>query len=138
MDEKILRSKLKSANRIIGDIEKTSKDFFSRYNPAPIGAIIHDFDFYTSTKIALSMLNADTKFFLPRVFCYFDDVIGTEIELFNDFNDYKGLYCDLTRTSDIKKAVSSCVKEFGGIDILISNAGIFSLSANLENIDDKK
>mgnify|MGYP001156949138 CR=1 FL=1 len=85
MDEKILRSKLKSANLIIGDIEKTSKDFFSRYNPAPIGAIIHDFDFYTSTKIALSMLNADTKFFLPRVFCYFDDVIGTEIELFNDF-----------------------------------------------------
>ena len=86
MDEKILRSKLKSANLIIGDIEKTSKDFFSRYNPAPIGAIIHDFDFYTSTKIVLSMLNADTKFFLPRVFCYFDDVIGTEIELFNDFS----------------------------------------------------
>ena len=40
--------------------------------------------------------------------------------------------------SDIKKAVSSCVKEFGGIDILVSNAGIFSSSANLESIDDKK
>ena len=58
--------------------------------------------------------------------------------LFDDFNNYKGIYCDLTKTVDIKKAVSSCVKEFGGIDILISNAGIFSSSANLEIIDDEK
>ena len=28
-------------------------------------------------------------------------------EIFHEFSDYKGLYCDLTRTSDIKKAVSS-------------------------------
>jgi NAD(P)-dependent dehydrogenase (short-subunit alcohol dehydrogenase family) len=59
-------------------------------------------------------------------------------ELFNKFNDYKGFYCDLTKTADIKKAVSSCIKEFGGIDILVSNAGIFSSSANLESINDKK
>ena len=59
-------------------------------------------------------------------------------ELFHEFNDYLGLYCDLTKTANIKKAVSSCVKEFGGIDILVSNAGIFSSSANLESIDDKK
>jgi len=58
--------------------------------------------------------------------------------LFDEFNDYKGLYCDLTKTVDIKKAVSSCVKEFGGIDIIVSNAGVFSSSANLESIDDKK
>ena len=85
MDEQNLRSRLKHANLIIGNIESTSKDFFSKYNPAPIGAIIHDFDFYSSTKIALSMLKADTKFFLPRVYCYIDDTIGTEIELYNDF-----------------------------------------------------
>ena len=85
MDEKNLRSKLKHANLIIGNIESTSKDFFLKYNPAPIGAIVHDLDFYSSTKIALSMLKADTKFFLPRVYCYIDDTIGTEIELYNDF-----------------------------------------------------
>ena len=60
------------------------------------------------------------------------------MELFDDFNDYIGIYCDLTKAADIKKAVSSSVKEFGGIDILVSNAGIFSSSANLESIDDKK
>ena len=59
-------------------------------------------------------------------------------ELFDEFNDYKGFYCDLTKTFDIKKAVLSSIKEFGGIDILVSNAGIFSSSANLESIDDKK
>ncbi len=58
--------------------------------------------------------------------------------IFDEFNNYKGLYCDLTKTSDIKKSISSCIKEFGGIDILISNAGVFSSSENLENIDDKK
>jgi hypothetical protein len=85
MNEKKLRAKLKKANLIIGDIEKTSRDFFLKYNPAPIGAVIHDFDFYSSTKVALSMLKEDENFFLPRVYCYFDDVIGTETELYNDF-----------------------------------------------------
>ena len=85
MDETKLRSKLKHAKLIIGDLQNTSKDFFSKYNPSPIGAIIHDLDLYSSTKVAMSMLKADMKFFLPRIFCYFDDTIGSEIELFNDF-----------------------------------------------------
>ena len=85
MDEEKIRSQLTEANLIIGNIELTSKDFFTKYNPAPIGAIIYDFDYYSSTKIALSMLKADTKFFLPRIYCYFDDTIGTETELYNDF-----------------------------------------------------
>ena len=85
MDEQKLRSKLKHAKLVLGDIEQTSLNFFSKYNPAPIGAIIHDFDFYSSTKIAMSMLKADMKFFLPRVHCFFDDTIGNEIVLFNDF-----------------------------------------------------
>ena len=53
--------------------------------PAPIGAIVHDFDFYSSTAEGLKMLNAGEKYFLPRVFCYFDDTIGDEISLYNDF-----------------------------------------------------
>ena len=58
--------------------------------------------------------------------------------LFDGSMNYKGLYCDLTKTSDVKKSVFACVKKFGGLDILISNAGIFSSSKNLEDIDDKK
>jgi glutaredoxin-related protein len=31
------------------------------------------------------MLEADEKYYLPRIFCYFDDTIGTSVELYNDF-----------------------------------------------------
>ena len=75
----------KFSKLIIGDIKSTSKDFFLKSNPAPIGAIVYDFDFYSSTKVAMSMLKADSKFFLPRIYYYFDDVIGSETELYNDF-----------------------------------------------------
>jgi len=59
-------------------------------------------------------------------------------ELFSEFSSYKGCIADLKNSSDIKKAVSFAVKEFGGLDILISNAGIFSSSACIDKIDDKK
>ena len=85
MDKNNLVKKLKKTKLILGDIETTSKTFFSNYNPAPIGAVIHDLDFYSSTKVALSMMKDNDKFFLPRVFSYFDDIIGSEIELYNDF-----------------------------------------------------
>ena len=85
MDKNNLIKKLRKTKLILGDIESTSKTFFSDYNPAPIGAVIHDFDFYSSTKTALSMMKDNSNFFLPRVFSYFDDIIGNEIELYNDY-----------------------------------------------------
>jgi len=38
-----------------------------------------------STMTALKLFDADSKYFLPRVFCYFDDTIGGDVEFFNDF-----------------------------------------------------
>jgi hypothetical protein len=85
MDIPKLKSRLKKAKLVFGDVRETSKDFFEKYDPAPIGAISFDLDFYSSTNAALSMLEADEKYFLPRIFCYFDDTIGAETELYNDF-----------------------------------------------------
>ncbi len=85
MDEKLLRSKLKDSKLIIGDISKTAESFFDKNKPAPIGAIIYDFDFYTSTAIALKMLKSNSKFYLPRVFNYFDNTLGNNKSCFNDF-----------------------------------------------------
>ena len=31
------------------------------------------------------MMKDNGKFFLPSVFSYFDDIIGSEIELYNDY-----------------------------------------------------
>ena len=106
MDENLLRSKLKFANLVIGNVEETSKTFFSKYKPAPIGAIMHDMDFYSSTKIALSMLNEDKKYFLPRVYCYFDDTVGDEIELYNDYTGQRLAIHEFNSSNDdIKLAI---------------------------------
>ncbi len=85
MNQKNLRDKLKKSKLIIGNIDETSLNFFKDHNPSPIGAVIHDFDFYSSTKTALKMMNDNERFFLPRVFSYFDDTIGNELELYNDY-----------------------------------------------------
>ncbi len=85
MDIPKLRARIKKAKLVLGDIQDTSKDFFEKYNPAPIGAIVYDFDFYSSTVAALNMLKAGEKYYLPRLFCYFDDTTGSEIDLYSDY-----------------------------------------------------
>ncbi len=86
MDYEILQNKLRKTQLVIGDLKDTSKTFFEKYSPAPIGAIFHDLDFYSSTKIALNLFKENNEFFLPRIFNYFDDIVGSEIELYNDFS----------------------------------------------------
>jgi hypothetical protein len=102
MDETKLRRQLRRATLVVGNIEETSRTFFQQFNPAPIGAVIHDFDFYSSTKTALEMLLAGPTHYLPRVFGYFDDTIGTETEVYNDYtgerlaiNEFNQENCDV-------------------------------------------
>jgi hypothetical protein len=85
MNVETLDSRLTKAKLVLGDINKTAQNFFADYEPAPVAAIMHDFDFYSSTAAALQMFDAPEQYFLPRVFCYFDDTIGSEIELYNDY-----------------------------------------------------
>jgi hypothetical protein len=85
MDVKALEAKLKRAKLILGNVSDTIDGFFERNKPAPIGAISFDLDFYSSTKSALAILQGMHEFLMPRIFCYFDDTIGSELELYNDF-----------------------------------------------------
>jgi len=92
MDVEALRARLERATLVLGDVRETAATFFERYRPAPIGAVMHDFDFYSSTVPALAMFDAAPEYWLPRVFCYFDDTIGapvplngTPVELYNDY-----------------------------------------------------
>jgi hypothetical protein len=84
MNYQDLFEKLKRSNVILGDIRQTVGVFNKKYKPAPIGAIFFDMDFYSSTKDSLKIFNSD-EILLPRIFCVFDDVIGSEVELYNDF-----------------------------------------------------
>ena len=45
-----------------------------------------------------------------------------------------GLVCDITSDESIQRAVEQGVAAFGGIDILVSNAGAFPASSSVEDL----
>ena len=49
-------------------------------------------------------------------------------------SDYFGLTCDLTDRASIEKNLDSLVKKFGGVDMLVLNAGIFPSSQAIQDI----
>ncbi len=49
-----------------------------------------------------------------------------------DIKDGGTIRCDVTKESDIKNAVEFTVRRFGGLDIIVSNAGNFPPSMDLE------
>ncbi|MDQ6963668.1 MAG: bifunctional aldolase/short-chain dehydrogenase [Mariprofundales bacterium] len=46
--------------------------------------------------------------------------------------------CDMTDQSQIEAAVCSCVRQFGGLDIVVSNAGIFPPSSKIAEMDSEQ
>ena len=74
MDRAALEKKLRISNLVIGDVAETSTSFFVKYAPAPIGCMLFDLDYYSSTRDAFQIFHADARQFLPRVYCYFDDI----------------------------------------------------------------
>ena len=81
MDRAALDAKLKSSTLIIGDVKQTVPAFFADHDPPPIGFVSFDLDYYTSTMDAFRMFDAPSDSRLPRVFSYFDDIIGKDDEL---------------------------------------------------------
>ncbi|MDT8339762.1 MAG: bifunctional aldolase/short-chain dehydrogenase, partial [Sulfurimonas sp.] len=63
--------------------------------------------------------------------------INPEVEKIFAKSDAIGVKCDLTCSEDIQKAIERVVKSFGGIDIVVSNAGIFTPSENLDMLSDE-
>jgi hypothetical protein len=81
-----LQSVIKRAKLVLGNVKNTVVDFAKKFNPPPIGAIFNDLDLYTSTKDSLKLFDQDSLRFLPRVFLYFDDIIGSEWEMYSPCN----------------------------------------------------
>lgn len=46
-----------------------------------------------------------------------------------------GIVCDMTKDGSIENAVNAVVRHFGGLDIVISNAGTFPPSANIADMN---
>jgi hypothetical protein len=85
MDRASLDQKLSVSQLVLGNVRETSQTFFALHDPAPVGCIFHDLDFYSFTRDAFKLLDDPSLRFLPRVFNYFDDIIGSEVELYNDY-----------------------------------------------------
>jgi hypothetical protein len=103
MDRESLEKKLKRAKLIIGDVKDGCATFLREYNPAPIGCMFHDLDFYSSTSDALKYLDVETSHFLPRVFMYFDDVIGNNVWLCNEFTGERLAIAEFNQNHQTKK-----------------------------------
>jgi hypothetical protein len=85
MDVVELQSKLREARLVLGDISDTVPTFIEEFDPAPIGFVAVDLDYYSSTVDALKIFNLPESYMLPRVLCYFDDIVGEDHVLQNDF-----------------------------------------------------
>jgi hypothetical protein len=75
MDVGKLQSRLKKANLIIGRIHETV-DGFIKSNPSPIAFVAIDVDLYSSTMEAFRILDAPDEVLMPRIYFYFDDIMG--------------------------------------------------------------
>jgi hypothetical protein len=103
MDTQRLSQKLKRAQLIIGDVKDTCRTFLGEHHPAPIGCIFYDLDYYSSTIDALSLFDADDRFFMPRVFMYFDDVTGDNTWLISEYAGELLAIDEFNRSHTMKK-----------------------------------
>ena len=67
-------------------------------------------------------------------------VVGLDVDgdVIRNDADYLGLQCDITSEKAIREAVEQTVRAFGGLDILILNAGIFPASKPIASLDSEE
>jgi len=85
MDVERLRARLRSARLVLGDVRETVPRFVAAGGFSPIGFISFDLDYHSSTAASFPLLDVQPELRLPRLFCYFDDVIGDDWELHSSF-----------------------------------------------------
>lgn len=85
MDVDKLQRRLKGSKLVLGNVAQTVEGFCERERPPPIGFVSLDLDLHSSTAAALRVFEADHRFFLPRVVCYVDDMVGGADAAYNEF-----------------------------------------------------
>ncbi len=85
MDRASLAARLTAAELVIGPVAETVPGFCAARRPPPIGFVAFDLDYYSSTLAALRLFEAADEFLLPRVACYFDDIVGDLASAHSEF-----------------------------------------------------
>ena len=99
MDVDKLKKRLKHARLILGLVEETVPQFLLS-NPAPIGFMSIDVDYYTSTVEAFKALESDQKLLMPRIHCYLDDIIGFT---FSEFTGERLAIAEFNESHEMRK-----------------------------------
>jgi len=99
MDVAKLRQRLRDARLVLGPVAETVPQFLAA-GPAPIGFVVFDLDLYSSTMDAFKIFEAPDQLLLPRITCYFDDIIGYS---HSDFNGERLAIADFNRTHELRK-----------------------------------
>ena len=81
MDVDAVKGRLRHAELVLGDVAVTLPQFLARSEVPPIGFISFDLDYYSSTVAAFGIFNGAHERYLPRVLCYFDDIVGSDSQL---------------------------------------------------------
>jgi hypothetical protein len=103
MDASALMPKLSVSKVILGDVRETVAAFCDEHEPAPIGCVFNDLDYYSSTRDSFALFDSAPRFFLPRVMMYFDDIIGDEISLYSEFSGERLAIREFNDTQSEKK-----------------------------------
>lgn len=75
MDDAALRARLRGGTKLVmGQVKETVPAFLTDLR-WPVGFIAFDLDYYSSTKDALRMMDGPESGRLPRIYCYFDDIV---------------------------------------------------------------
>jgi NAD(P)-dependent dehydrogenase (short-subunit alcohol dehydrogenase family) len=63
--------------------------------------------------------------------------LNPECRLILDEHDSVGINCDITDHKHVKETVETTIRRYGGLDILISNAGIFTANQRIEDLKEE-
>lgn len=104
MDVDKLRSRLRPGTQLVlGDIAETIPRVL--HDTDPIGFVAFDLDYYSSTKAAFRIFESSYSTRLPRVYCYFDDIIWPEWAC---HNEYVGELCAIREFNEQHAHLKLC------------------------------
>jgi len=84
-----LQARIPAGQLVLGNIKDKIDGFLDEHSPPPIGVVFNDTDYWSSTRESFRLFDqAATRpeHFLPRQFMYFDDIMGSEIEMYGPYN----------------------------------------------------
>ena len=102
MDQQKLRDRLRGARLSLGDLATTVPAALQTLRH-PVGFIAFDLDYYSSTMQAFAIFDGASGTRLPRVFCYFDDLVWPERACHSEFTGEYAAIRDFNEQSARKK-----------------------------------